>query len=558
MATMLLAQIPNGYYNAASGKSGQELKTALFKIIGPHTDVGYGGLFTVYQKSDLRPDGKIWDMYSGTTNYSIDDHNGSYSKEGDMYNREHSVPQSWFQKASPMKSDAFHVVPTDGYVNNRRENFPFGNVSAPTYTSNGGFSKVGRCANPGYSGTAFEPNDEYKGDFARIYFYMATCYENRIGSWGGVFGKGTYPGMAQWELDVLLKWAKEDPVSKKEIDRNNAVYKFQHNRNPYVDFPGLEQYVWGEKKDTNFDPANYNGSTTPSEADAPAAPVFSLGSGEVAANTVVTISIPTAGSTLVYTINGGSEQTATSTVTLTISQATTISAYTTKDGHKSDIITRSWTIESIAPQPTGENLWVRVNSASQLKAGSRYLIVCEGESRAMSAQSSTDYRTETNISIVDGTIQTEVNASGKPYAFKLGGQNNAWTLFDEVGNVYLSLEVDKNKINTNQSATATSAQWTITLTGGDTRIANVANNRREIRYNSSASRFSTYTQGQHPITLYVESPTTGVNTMSLNTNSVNVYDTTGRLILRNVNPTQTNFNLPAGIYIIGGRKIIVR
>lgn len=134
---MLLAQIPSGYYNTASGKSGQELKTALFKIIGPHTDVGYGGLFTVYQKSDIRPDGKIWDMYSGTTNYSIDDHNGSYSKEGDMYNREHSVPQSWFQKASPMKSDAFHVVPTDGYVNNRRENFPFGNVSAPTYTSNG-------------------------------------------------------------------------------------------------------------------------------------------------------------------------------------------------------------------------------------------------------------------------------------------------------------------------------------------------------------------------------------------------------------------------------------
>ena len=396
-----------------------------------------------------------------------------------------------------------------------------------------------------------------------IFIHLASLGYNliagyNIGSWGGVFGKGTYPGIAQWELDVLLKWAKEDPVSKKEIDRNNAVYKFQHNRNPYVDFPGLEQYVWGEKKGTNFDPANYNGSTTPSEANAPAAPVFSLGSGEVAANTVVTISIPTAGSTLVYTINGGSEQTATSTVTLTISQATTVSAYTTKDGHKSGIITRSWTIESIAPQPTGENLWVRVNSASQLKAGSRYLIVCEGESRAMSAQSSTDYRTEINISFVDGTIQTEVNAPGKPYAFKLGGQNNAWTLLDEVDNVYLSLEVDKNKINTNQSATATSAQWTITLTGGDTRIANVANNRREIRYNSSASRFSTYTQGQHPITLYVESPTTGVTTTDLNSNGVNVYDTKGRLILRNVNPAQSKFNLPAGIYIIGSRKVIVR
>lgn len=248
------------YYAAANGQKGAALKTALCNIIYTHTDLTYKGLWTAYGTTDLRSDGKIWDMYSATTNFTyITDQAGSYSQEGDVYNREHTVPQSWFSEASPMKSDAFHVVPTDGYVNNRRGNYPYGETDNPTYTSNEGFSKLGPAnSDLGYSGTVFEPNDEYKGDFARIYFYMATAYENQIGNWSGeIFGQGTYPGIAAWQLKMLQRWAKEDPVSEKETNRNNAVYALQKNRNPFVDYPGLEVYVWGDSVNVSVDLNNY-------------------------------------------------------------------------------------------------------------------------------------------------------------------------------------------------------------------------------------------------------------------------------------------------------------
>ena len=228
----LFAQGPNNsgtYYKAANGQKGKALKTALCSIILPHKDLGYDGLFAAYTKTDKRADGKVWDMYSCTTNYNFSDHVGDYKREGDIYNREHTVPQSWFKKASPMKADVVHVVPTDGYVNNRRSSYPFGETDGDLYKSNKGFSKVGKSKTPGYSGTVFEPNDEYKGDIARIYFYMATCYEKKIGSWvsngtaSTVLTGNSYPAFKPWFLDMLLRWAKNDPVSQKEIDRNNAV-----------------------------------------------------------------------------------------------------------------------------------------------------------------------------------------------------------------------------------------------------------------------------------------------------------------------------------------------
>lgn len=256
-ACILFAQAPTNYYSQTNGKKKDQLKTAFYNIITSHTDVGYSALWDAYKKTDLRPDGKIWDMYSNSTNYDPDNgHSGNYKKEGDMFNREHSIPQSWFKEASPMKADLFHVYPTDGYVNNRRSNYPFGEVGSTTYTSNGSFCKLGKSITPGYTGTVFEPADEYKGDFARTYFYMATCYENRIGSWTGeVFGHGSYPGMADWCIKLFLRWAKEDPVSQKEINRNNAVYEIQGNRNPFIDYPNLCEYIWDDSINTAFNPA---------------------------------------------------------------------------------------------------------------------------------------------------------------------------------------------------------------------------------------------------------------------------------------------------------------
>ena len=194
---------------------------------------------------------------------------------GDCVNREHSFPKSWFKEGQPMVSDAFHVYPTDGKVNGQRSNFPYGECANGTTlpSSNGvdALGKLGKSSFPGYSGTVFEPVDEYKGDFARSYFYMAACYNDKIASWSSPMLAGnSYPCYTTWAVNLLLKWNEQDPVSQKEIDRNNAVYKHQNNRNPFIDHPELAEYIWGDKQNIGWTPGGvvdpkitspYNGST---------------------------------------------------------------------------------------------------------------------------------------------------------------------------------------------------------------------------------------------------------------------------------------------------------
>lgn len=253
------SEVPVGYYEGALGKSGKNLKTALSSILSDCGSVSYDGLYSVYKTSDNR-DGKVWDMYSATTNYTFGQTCGNYKNEGDCFNREHSVPQSWFGSQKPMVSDAWHVYPTDGKVNGMRSNFPFGEVGNATYTSNESFSKVGSSKTSGYSGTVFEPNDEYKGDFARAYFYMATRYEGRITNWGGIF-VSTYPNIVKWQLDMLLRWSELDPISDKEIERNDAVYSSaQRNRNPFIDYPELVDLIFGDRQGEVFNPGEVNQS----------------------------------------------------------------------------------------------------------------------------------------------------------------------------------------------------------------------------------------------------------------------------------------------------------
>jgi endonuclease I len=264
--------IPAGYYNAAVGLTCQTLKTAVKNIITVGAnDITYDGLWNLYQFSDLRRNDAntaniIWDMYSddptGTDPYTYTygtDQCGTYSAEGACYNREHSTPQSWFNKLFPMKSDAHHVFPTDGTVNGKRSNFPYGEVTSATFTSLNG-SKLGTGNNFGYTATVFEPINTYKGDVARAGLYMITRYQDQIisqnwsslGTGNTVFLSPTdEPDVAKRKLQMydayylktLVKWHNQDPVSQKEIDRNNAIYyttigsAAQANRNPYVDHP---------------------------------------------------------------------------------------------------------------------------------------------------------------------------------------------------------------------------------------------------------------------------------------------------------------------------------
>ncbi|MEA3317546.1 MAG: endonuclease [Bacteroidota bacterium] len=245
------SQIPSGYYDNASGLNGYQLKTELHNIIDNHNSESYDYLWTAFQSTDKKANGFVWDMYSdvpGSTpayDYTFrDDQCGNYTEEGSCYNREHSFPKSWFNDASPMYSDLFHLYPTDGYVNGKRSNYPFGEVGSASWTSTNG-CKLGTSSFTGYSGTVFEPIDEYKGDFARTYFYMATRYEDVLTSWSSDMLDGSSDRVySEWAVNLLLKWHTNDPVSTKETNRNDAVYDIQNNRNPFIDHPEYVAQIW--------------------------------------------------------------------------------------------------------------------------------------------------------------------------------------------------------------------------------------------------------------------------------------------------------------------------
>lgn len=249
------------YYSTIGNSTGITLKTALYNKILGHTVTAYGsgssGLWATYPTTDPFYNGKVWDIYSTRLDVNSPfeftfstDQCGTYSVEGDCYNREHSFPQSWFGQASPMVSDMFHIYPTDGKVNGIRSNYPFGEVSSPTYTTLQG-AKLGNNTTAGYTGIVFEPINDYKGDLARSFFYMATRYQNLIASWqntgnaNDVLAGNNNTVYDPWFIELLLKWHNQDPPSVKELNRNNAIYGYQNNRNPFIDSPQYVHRIWG-------------------------------------------------------------------------------------------------------------------------------------------------------------------------------------------------------------------------------------------------------------------------------------------------------------------------
>ena len=257
----LSAQIPSGYYKNAEGKNKAGLKTSLYNIIKDHNPLSYSGLSNSFRASDWHPAtddapiGYFWDMYS---NY----HRTSWTG----MNREHSLPKSWFGIASgqedsaPIGCDLHNLYPSDAAANSEKSNYPIGDVTGIVNYTNG-VVKVGASVTypvtPKFDGTVFEPANEYKGDFARDYMYMVTCYEDYSKRWQSLGTScmllgGTYPVFTPTAIVLLLKWHRQDPISQKEIDRNNAVFKLQGNRNPFIDHPELAEFIWGKYMSDNW------------------------------------------------------------------------------------------------------------------------------------------------------------------------------------------------------------------------------------------------------------------------------------------------------------------
>lgn len=283
-AVVLLLPLPvraitSSYYNSINGQKETALRNALYTItsVGP-SGMSYDGLWTAYQTTDVYPSdstgkaGKIWDMYSDClftpTGKGDGKQCGTYSGVCDCFNREHSLPKSWFNEKKPAYYDLGHIVPTDGKVNGMRSNNVFGECASGYATW--GTGKLGKAKavttmnvkgsstiTTTFTGTAFEPADKYKGDFARMYMYMVIRYKpgnsNSVdlaaaGEGSTMFNSDdTNYGLTDYSIALLMKWHRQDPVSQKEIDRNNGMETTQGNRNPFIDYPCLAEYLWGNK-----------------------------------------------------------------------------------------------------------------------------------------------------------------------------------------------------------------------------------------------------------------------------------------------------------------------
>jgi len=282
IAGLAYSQIPSNYYDSANGLSGYALKTQLKNIVtSGHTynASSYDNLFTAYASTDrdyyYENDGSLLDIYSenptgSETSYNIpnDECGGNITGEGQCYNREHLFPQGFFNNsdALPMVSDIHTVVPTDGFVNNGRSNYPFGIVSN-TNTSYANGSKWGTGNNYGYTNRVFEPIDEFKGDIARAMLYFAVRYEDNWNDSGWEAPdaspynplNGTSDQFYEtWFINTMLDWHAADPVSQRELDRNDEAYNFQGNANPFVNHPEYAALIWNPVPDTQApsDPTN--------------------------------------------------------------------------------------------------------------------------------------------------------------------------------------------------------------------------------------------------------------------------------------------------------------
>ena len=255
------AQAPANYYQSAQGKSNQELKTALHMIIEKGTRLSYGSgsgkTWSGFEQADRHPQGHVWDMYSTTKRYFP----GNGGVPSGM-NIEHSVAKSWWGGTNnDAYKDLYHLNPSEISANSARGNYPLGKNNGSQF--NNGSIKVGNNTYmTEYSGLCFEPLDEYKGDFARAYLYMFTCYEDF--SWTGtsaptmITANQKWPMLRNWAKSLLVEWHRNDPVSQKELDRMAAIYSIQNNRNPYIDYPELVEHLWGNKVNVPWSIADPN------------------------------------------------------------------------------------------------------------------------------------------------------------------------------------------------------------------------------------------------------------------------------------------------------------
>lgn len=570
--------------NSQISTGGTTLITALKNLIQPKSAFGYANIWTFNENYDKYPSdydgidpltgnaypttnntskrGKMWDMYSDQTWTGSSQRAGSYNTIGDSYNREHSMPKSWFggSDSNEPGTDPNHLFNTDGQVNNYRSNYAFGevvsNITFNGYTFSGkkatGFGILGKNSS---GDTVFEPDDAYKGDFARAQMYMATAYydwnlaqdSNGAKCFSHSDGVST---MKSYYINLLTKWSAEDPVSQKEIDRNNAVYNStQKNRNPFIDHPTWANKIWGGT------PYTWNGKSSDDE------PVSVTGVALGQKTASITVGAST---TLSYTVSpsnafnksvtwSSSDETV-ATVSngevTGVSAGTAVITVTTVDGEYTDTCTV--TVESSGSSGGDSNTYKLIKSTADLTVGGKYVIASSSTSTAYLTKaasiSNNIPKTDSTYSISSSTIKVDSNVltftlgkTGSNYTFKTNNYPGTTQYYldptDTTGSNYLKI-----------SSTVTSyGQFSISFDGDAAVIKSTGKSSRNIvRFNSSANCFSCYSSGQSPVYLFKQEasssiPVTGV---SLNESSATVVMGSTLTLTATVEPSNaTNKNV---------------
>lgn len=544
-AMTAMAELPTGYYTLLEGKRGEELRAAVKKAAIPdnyfivkygdsaNTDFNDGYEHTlvkswqVFATSDVRTfNGEQiwWDMYS---NQLVRVETGHASM-----NIEHSVANSWWGGENgnlQAYSDLMHLNPSDGTANNAKSDNPMGKV-AGTPTFDNGISLIGAPA-AGYGGGAskvFEPADEYKGDFARAYLYIFTAYDDI--SWldtkGGIYmltipegGAGAEKGkaeMQQWVIDMLLDWAAKDPVDDKEISRNNEIYKYQFNRNPFIDFPDLPQYIWGSKKGEKFSISGSEASAINRPADPKAldARVTNVNTYSISywGNKEVEFDAPDGD--LWISLDGGEYQRYGSRISVpagTVHDTThTLKAYAMqqKDGHelRSSIVTVNLTVKDPSIVDYTTAVWTPAKAGDEIVEGEKYVLVSSNNSHVMSCKfgsngfmedaGAAELETE-DITIIpkDAALVDFIDAGNGNYAIHISD------IYGQGKGYWTTTSAKKMKLDTKQGTSATigfnedmSAKIDFDL-GGSASLGT-------LQYNKSNPRFLNYTSAQGAVMLY--------------------------------------------------------
>ena len=491
------AAIPSGYYSGLEGKSGVSLKRAVKAAAQYHTAISYGnGSWEVFLESDTRIIGGQrvwWDMYSSN---NVAAPNAS-SHSG--MNIEHGVPNSWWGKTNNNAyKDLFHLNPSDSEANSRKGNYPLGEIAQQTWSNGVTFVGHPTSTTGDDASLVYEPADEYKGDFARAYFYMFTIYDDIAwtSSWDWMYNTSSDLLLRPWAYEMLLRWAKEDPVSQKEIDRNEAIYKHQKNRNPFIDFPELAEYIWGSKKNSPFHlDGSYDGPDDP-DPDDPDDPDTPTG--------------PTTPSGYWYAV--------TSTADLAAGYDYVVVA-------------------------TASNVVMSVDNAG------KYFQVCQ---RQPSIDAGSSPSRLSGIPTDAAILRLEKSGAG--WRMKVSdSQGNEKGYIKSTGDKELALTSSPSDNGTTVSITCAPAQTTMSYT--------YSNKTSSVQYNKSAPRFTTYASQQEPVQLYRLQPDGGTNGLGTglqeNEDEViyGIYDLGGRRV-----STGSLDGLDGGIYIVvsnfGTKKIV--